>query len=133
MQFGKDSDWMKALTQMREQSGGRNALGSKDLLDPKKGCIFGHEFVCEIVEIGDETAETKGFGDQTLKVGDRVVGVGKGGYSNRYPGGYAQYMIMAPQACVKVPGHLSDDEAALTEPMAVGLHAVRRGIAMKKG
>jgi threonine dehydrogenase-like Zn-dependent dehydrogenase len=46
------------------------------------------------------------------------------GYSNETPGGYAQYMRLTESRLLPVPDELSTERAALTEPMAVGLHAV---------
>jgi threonine dehydrogenase-like Zn-dependent dehydrogenase len=47
-------------------------------------------------------------------------------------GGYAERMVLQESALVPVPNGLSSDLAALTEPMAVGLHAVRRSEIAKK-
>ena len=48
------------------------------------------------------------------------------GYSNDNPGGYAQYMRLSEALLLEVPNGLSTDHAALTEPMAVGVHAVAK-------
>jgi threonine dehydrogenase-like Zn-dependent dehydrogenase len=42
------------------------------------------------------------------------------------PGGYAEQMLVEEALSLPVPNGLATDVAALTEPMAVGLHAVRR-------
>jgi threonine dehydrogenase-like Zn-dependent dehydrogenase len=49
-----------------------------------------------------------------------------GAYSNRYNGGYAEYMLLSSILATKVPSGLDPKLAALTEPMAVGLHAVNK-------
>lgn len=49
------------------------------------------------------------------------------GYSNTYPGGYGEQVIAGASTCVSVPDHLDPVRAALTEPLAVGLHAVNAG------
>jgi threonine dehydrogenase-like Zn-dependent dehydrogenase len=54
------------------------------------------------------------------------------GYSNTYPGGYAERMLLSAFLCIKVPDGLDPRHAALTEPMAVGLHAVEKS-GIKKG
>lgn len=41
-------------------------------------------------------------------------------------GGYAERIEVPAEVLVTVPGELTDDEAALVEPAAVALHAVRR-------
>ena len=48
------------------------------------------------------------------------------GYSNTYPGGYAEGFIADAGSCLEVPSHLDPTRAALTEPLAVGLHAVNQ-------
>jgi threonine dehydrogenase-like Zn-dependent dehydrogenase len=96
----------------------------------KKGAdtVFGHEFCCEVIESGPETAGT-------FKPGTRVVsmpallgpqGVETIGYSNRIPGGFAQEMLLSEVLMLEVPNGLSAEHAALTEPLAVGEHAVAK-------
>ena len=46
------------------------------------------------------------------------------GFDNTYPGGYSQQMLLDPAGMVAVPNGLDPAMAALTEPMAIGLHAV---------
>jgi threonine dehydrogenase-like Zn-dependent dehydrogenase len=48
------------------------------------------------------------------------------GYSNDYPGGYGELMVLNDLLALSVPNGLEARRAALTEPMAVGLHAVNR-------
>jgi 2-desacetyl-2-hydroxyethyl bacteriochlorophyllide A dehydrogenase len=48
------------------------------------------------------------------------------GYSNDYPGGYAERMLLSAGLLLQVPNGLDARRAALTEPMAVGVHAVNR-------
>lgn len=92
---------------------------------PEHDVVMGHEFCCEVVEVGPNCAN--------LSVGDRVVsmpaafdetGLHGIGFSNRYNGGYAELMVLNELMCIKVPADLPDDLAALTEPLAVGVHAV---------
>ena len=54
--------------------------------------------------------------------GTTVQGIG---YSNDIAGGFAQYMPLAERMLLPVPNGLPATQAALTEPIAVGLHAVR--------
>ena len=49
-----------------------------------------------------------------------------GAYSNVYNGAYAELMRLTAAMCMKVPNGLDHRRAALTEPMAVGRHAVAR-------
>ena len=48
------------------------------------------------------------------------------GYSNLYNGGYADLMVLNEMLAVKVPTGLPPTMAALTEPLAVGVHAVAK-------
>ena len=89
--------------------------------------VMGHEFCCEVVELGP--------GCGALKVGDRVVsmpvafdagGLHTIGYSNVYNGGYAELMVLTEMLCLPVPEGFPADVAALTEPLAVGVHAVAK-------
>ena len=54
-------------------------------------------------------------------------GVDTVGLSVHAPGGYAEQMIVEESLMMPVPNGLGPEIAALTEPMAVGWHAVRRG------
>jgi 2-desacetyl-2-hydroxyethyl bacteriochlorophyllide A dehydrogenase len=46
------------------------------------------------------------------------------GYSDELPGGFGEYMVLSTQLLTAVPDDTPVRSAALTEPMAVGLHAV---------
>jgi threonine dehydrogenase-like Zn-dependent dehydrogenase len=68
-------------------------------------------------------------------VGDIVVsmpmtfderGIYPVGYSNEYPGGYGELMALSDMLAIRVPNGLDVDHATLTEPMAVGVHAVNK-------
>jgi len=50
------------------------------------------------------------------------------GYSNTYVGGYAEQMLLAAPLMLEVPNGLPTEHAALTEPLAVGVHAVEKGM-----
>lgn len=74
--------------------------------------IPGHEFSGEIAEVG---SEVEGFA-----VGDRVVGVGMGGFAQYVP------VPVNPFQLVKIPEGVSFEDAATTEPLADGLQMVRK-------
>lgn len=104
---------------------GRRA-GALDRVDPAKDIVFGHEFSAEILEHGPGT-------QGLLKPGTRVVsfpaavsptGMELIGYSNLYPGGFAEKMVLTEAMLLPAPNGISDDQAAMTEPFAVGAHAV---------
>jgi threonine dehydrogenase-like Zn-dependent dehydrogenase len=102
--------------------------GNAFVMDLGRDVIMGHEFCAEIVEHGPDTT-------RTLKVGARVcsrptlmrpTGPQSIGYSNDNPGGYGEYMRLSETLLLEVPNGLSTEHAALTEPMAVGVHAVAK-------
>ena len=97
------------------------------MFEPDLDTVMGHEFCCEVVELG--------AGCDSLKVGDVIVslpvafdptGLHPLGFSNRYNGGYAELMVLNEMLGMKVPGGLSAEVAAMTEPLAVGVHAVAK-------
>jgi threonine dehydrogenase-like Zn-dependent dehydrogenase len=97
------------------------------MFDPHHDTVMGHEFCCEVVELGP--------GCSNLAVGDVVVsmpvafdagGLHALGFSNSYNGGYAELMVLNELMSIKVPSGLPADMAALTEPFAVGVHAVAK-------
>jgi threonine dehydrogenase-like Zn-dependent dehydrogenase len=97
------------------------------MFEPHLDTVMGHEYCCEILETGP--------GVSNLKAGDIVVsfpvtfdeqGVHGVGFSNKYPGGYAEKLIVNELMSLKVPNGLSPELAAMTEPLAVGVHAVEK-------
>jgi len=106
----------------------RRAGGLDNGFDPAADTVFGHEFCAEILEHGPGSPKT-------LKAGARVVSIpmtmhGAGvellGFSNRLPGGFAERMLLTEAMLLEVPNGLPTDKAALTEPFAVGAHAVAK-------
>src|SRR5437763_10317934 len=89
---------------------------------------MGHEFCAEIVDYGPRTARrlTPGTRVCSMPVLQRPEGRQTIGYSNDHPGGYAEFMRLCEELLLEVPNGLATDHAALTEPMAVGLHAVNK-------
>src|SRR5580700_4005738 len=95
-------------------------------LDPAADCVFGHEFCAEILEHGPDTAGTLPVGSRVCSV-PIIIGPGgveQIGYSNNYPGALAEHMVLQEMLLLPVPDELETDLAALTEPLAVGEHAV---------
>jgi threonine dehydrogenase-like Zn-dependent dehydrogenase len=95
-------------------------------MDLTRDVVMGHEFCAEVLELGPGSSSP-------LKAGTRVCsmpimiaagGVGSVGYSNDYPGGYGERMLLTEPLLLPVPNGLSTEAASLTEPMAVGEHAV---------
>ena len=95
-------------------------------LDPEADCVFGHEFCAEILEHGPDTSGTLPVGSRVCSVPIVVgpTGVEQIGYSNAYPGALAEHMVLQELLLLPVPDGLETSLAALTEPLAVGEHAV---------
>src|SRR6185369_14893794 len=90
--------------------------------------VFGHEFCCEVLDYGPGT-------ERKLKPGTRVCsmpalltaeGPRSIGYSNDNVGAYAERMLLSEALLLEVPDGLAAEHAALTEPLAVGVHAVAK-------
>ena len=96
------------------------------ILNPDEDCVFGHEFCAEIVEHGPDTSATLPVGTRVCSVPIIVgsTGVEQIGYSNKFPGALAEYMALQEMLLLPVPESLGTELAALTEPLAVGEHAV---------
>lgn len=89
--------------------------------------FMGHEFSAEILEAGPGT-ETHPPGTlvTSLPVLLSAKGVEPIVYSNSTVGGYAERMLLSAPLLLPIPNGLDFKHAALTEPMAVGLHAVNK-------
>lgn len=103
--------------------------------------IQGHEWSGEVVELGEGVTE--------LQLGDRVIGdcaVTCGdceeclagnyvqckhqravGTVNAWDGAMAEYILMPQRSVYKIPANISMEDAALVEPLAIGVYAIERG------
>ena len=101
------------------------------------GTVLGHEFAGDVVEVGPSVS--------AWKIGDRVIGGGGNPppghepptrthprYNYRTMGfpegsirGYAEYVLMEDWEPIVLPDGVSDEAAALCEPCAVTVRAVR--------
>lgn len=122
---GSDLHALKHADRMVEMA---RRTGAPLVPDLARDMVMGHEFCAEIVDYGPSTM-------RHLRPGTRVCslpvllgasGLQTVGYSNDAPGGYGEYMRLMEALLLEVPGGLSAQHAALTEPMAVGLHAVEK-------
>jgi threonine dehydrogenase-like Zn-dependent dehydrogenase len=90
--------------------------------------VFGHEFCGEVAEHGPGTRRKVPAGTPVVALpllrGAGVVDTI--GLSIHAPGAYAEQMLVQESLMLPVPNGLAPDVAALTEPMAVAWHAVRR-------
>jgi len=88
---------------------------------------MGHEFTARVLEVGPDTqAAAPGTLVTSIPVLLSMSGVEPIVYSNSTLGGYGEQMLLSAPLLVEVPNGLDFRHAALTEPMAVGLHAVNR-------
>jgi threonine dehydrogenase-like Zn-dependent dehydrogenase len=101
--------------------------GSPIMFEPHLDTVMGHEYCCEVLDVGP--------GVNNLKAGDVIVsfpvtfdeqGIHGVGFSNKYPGGYSERIVANEMMSIKVPNGLSPELAAMTEPLAVGVHAVEK-------
>jgi 2-desacetyl-2-hydroxyethyl bacteriochlorophyllide A dehydrogenase len=103
------------------------------------GLIMGHEFCGTVIDKGSR---------EDLNIGDRITALPISpcghcdacksgnvqycletwndavGLSLTNSGGFAEKLSVRPDMVIKVPDNVSDNEAAMVEPAAVGLHAI---------
>ena len=91
--------------------------------------MFGHEFSGEVAEYGPGARGEVPTGTPVvaLPLIRGAQGIDAVGLSAHAPGAYAEQLVAQESLMLPVPNGLAPDVAALTEPMAVAYHAVRRG------
>ena len=89
--------------------------------------VLGHEFCAEIIDYGPGTTKRYAAGQLvcSMPVLLRAETVGLG-YSDQAPGGFSEYMVLSEALLEPVPAGVTAEQAALTEPLAVGRHAVAK-------
>ncbi|MGX9788442.1 zinc-binding dehydrogenase [Mycobacterium sp. MMS18-G62] len=96
-------------------------------VDLSEDVFMGHEFSAEVLEAGPDTeAPAPGTVVTSIPVLLSATGLEPIIYSNTMIGGYAERMLLSAPLLLPVPNGLDPERAALTEPMAVGLHAVNK-------
>lgn len=100
--------------------------------------ILGHEFVGDIVKIGNNVTNIK-VGDRA--VAEHVIGCGKCSYCSQgkrnlckvptiiginRQGALAEYLSIPANLIYKIPDELSYDEGVLVEPLSIAVYAVRK-------
>ena len=89
--------------------------------------ILGHEFCAEIVDYGPNTEKSLSPGTLVcaapVLLRDPFLSIG---FSEKTPGGFSQYMLLSESVMHPVPSGVRAEEAALTEPVAVALHAINK-------
>lgn len=102
-------------------------LGAPSAPDLGSDIFMGHEFSAEVLDAGRAT-DIHPPGTLVTSVptllsqnsAEMIV------YSNHVLGGFAEKMLLSAALLLKVPAGVDARHAALTEPMAVGLHAVNK-------
>ncbi len=112
-------DWAEVCAQM-----GYHRFGRSD-----QPIVFGHEFSGTVAEYGPKTSRDLPTGTPVVAVPviRGTQGIDTIGLSVHAPGAYAEQMLVQESMMLPVPNGLPTATAALTEPMAVAYHAVRRG------
>ncbi len=124
LHFAKHGAAMIALT---EDMGGMSAMGAGPKIDLDRDVFMGHEFSAEVLEIGPDTVgPAPGSIVTSIPILFTATGIQPIVYSNEVPGGYGERMLLSAPMISEVPNGLDPRHAALTEPMAVGLHAVNK-------
>lgn len=119
---------LHALRYADEMSDVARESGAPFVMDASRDVVMGHEFCAEIVDFGPNTMRMHAPGTRvvSMPIVARGAGIQPVGYSNEVPGGYAEAMVLTEPLLLPVPNGLPGEHAALTEPMAVGLHAVEK-------
>ncbi|MBE5469826.1 zinc-binding dehydrogenase [Mycobacteroides abscessus] len=130
LHFAKHGARAIALT---KQMSGMPSL--TDGVDLGADVFMGHEFAAEVIEAGPRTqAPAPGTAVTSIPILLSTKGLQPIVYSNTTLGGYAEQMLLSAPLLLPIPNGLDPRHAALTEPMAVGLHAVNKsGIQLGTG
>jgi len=96
--------------------------------------IFGHEFSGRVAEHGPKCRRTVPAAAPVvalpiLRSGSVIDTIGLSAHA---PGAYAEQLLVQESMMLAVPNGLDPEVAALTEPLAVAWHAVRRGEVAKR-
>src|SRR5882757_10803751 len=123
LHFAKDGDDVLAASAQLEGL----PAGVGVSVDLGADVFMGHEFSAEILDAGPGTeAPPAGTPVTSLPVLLSQAGVEMIVDCNTTLGGYAERMVLSAPLLLSVPNGLDARPAALTEPMAVGLHAVNK-------
>ncbi len=96
-------------------------------IDLGRDIFMGHEFCAEVLEVGPDTdAPAPGTVVTSVPALETETGHITLAYTNDAPCGYSEEMLLSADLLLRVPNGLHPNLAALTEPTAVGFHAVTR-------
>jgi len=96
--------------------------------------VFGHEFCGDVVAFGPGCRKKVALGSPVVALPLRRQGneMHAIGLSASTPGAYAEHVLVEESLMFDVPNGLPTELSALTEPLAVGRHAVRRSEIKKR-
>ncbi len=103
-------------------------IGYEDYMRSDQRVVFGHEFCGKVAEYAPGTRKRVPTGSHVVAL-PLIRRQGKPhatGLSAAAPGAYAEQVLVEESMMLPVPNGLSADLSALTEPLAIGWHAVRR-------
>lgn len=103
-------------------------IGYGDFMRSDQSVVFGHEFCGEVADFGPGCRKRVPTGTHVVAV-PLIRRAGKPhaiGLSVAAPGAYAEQVVVEESLMLSVPNGLGPDLSVLTEPMAIGWHAVRR-------
>jgi threonine dehydrogenase-like Zn-dependent dehydrogenase len=105
-----------------------SAIGYEGIMRSDQPVVMGHEFSGTVADYGPGTRRRWPSGTPvvSLPMLRQPSGVEMTGLSAKAPGGYAEQVLVQESLTMPVPNGLSPQTAALTEPLAVAWHAVRR-------
>jgi threonine dehydrogenase-like Zn-dependent dehydrogenase len=116
----------ETMLELGDQMEGMPQLGTVRT-DLSRDVFMGHEFSGEVLEAGPDTvAPAAGALVTSIPIMISLAGVEPIVYCNDLPGGYSERMLLSAALVQEVPNGLDARLAAMTEPMAVGLHAVNK-------
>ncbi len=102
-------------------------IGYDGLMRTRDRIVLGHEFSGVVVARGQGSRIAEGTPVVSFPLLRAGGAVHTTGLSPHAPGGYAEQVLVQDALSLPIPNGLPADLAALNEPMAVALHAVRRG------
>lgn len=102
-------------------------IGYDGLMRTTDRIVLGHEFSGVVIGRGKGSRLAEGTPVVSFPLLRAGGAVHTTGLSPHAPGAYAEQVLVQDALTLAIPNGLAPDLAALTEPMAVGLHAVNRG------
>jgi threonine dehydrogenase-like Zn-dependent dehydrogenase len=102
-------------------------VGYDGLMRSSEQIVLGHEFSGVVTARGKGSRIAEGTPVVSFPLLRSGGAVHPTGLSAHAPGAYAEQVLVQDALSLPVPNGLAPEVAALTEPLAVGLHAVRRG------